>query len=166
MPAAACAIVVHVSPGRARLRVPERLGDREFFATLEEALRAEPSVREVRSNPITGSVLIQHDEPLEPILAYLSRIELLETLPRRAVRSAVHALQMALERGNARLLHHSRGALSFETLSFFGMLAAGVYQLRRGKFLPAGMTLFTYALESLEREARRDTESTTGEPPS
>ncbi len=61
--------IEHRIPGRIRLRVRARRGDPAFFVRLEAALAAVPGVRNVRANPQTGSVLIEHGGDEKAVLA-------------------------------------------------------------------------------------------------
>jgi hypothetical protein len=152
------ATVVHAMPGRARVRVLAKMGDEAFFSELGRAVGAHPDVREVRCNVGTASVLIVHQGPLEPILKRLVVQGYVRLAPQGPKHSALHRLEFALERGNERLVAQTQGAVSFETLTFLAMFAAGLWQLKRGKFLPAGMTLFSYAYEALLRDSFRELE--------
>jgi hypothetical protein len=69
-PQAAEASVAHDSPGRLRLKVPERRGDLAFFARLGAALAEAPGVRAVETNARTGSLLILHDGAHRPPLEW------------------------------------------------------------------------------------------------
>jgi hypothetical protein len=103
-------------------------------------------------------VLIGHQGALEPILERLSAQGHVRFSPQGPKQSALHRLEFALERGNERLIAQTQGALSFETLTFLAMFAAGLWQLKRRKFFPAGMTLFSYAYEALQRDSFREVE--------
>lgn len=93
---------LHSTPGRMRIRVPERRGDEEFARAVEHALGAVDGITRVTANPVTGSFLIQFDLRRiddRQILAELGRMGLQGDLvsspatPERAVHShAVLAL--------------------------------------------------------------------------
>jgi hypothetical protein len=147
--------VVHVTPGRVRLRVRDRAGGLELFERLGRATGSHATVREVRVNVQTGSLLVWHTGALEPLLAHLGEIATVQVVQTHSSGSTMQRLRVALDATDARLTRATQGGLSFEALTFYGALLSGAYQLVRGKFLPAGMTLFSYAIDALEREARR-----------
>ena len=55
------AYVVHRTANRLRLRVPARKLDHSYFQGLKARLAGFPGVRSVEANPLTGSVLVEHD---------------------------------------------------------------------------------------------------------
>ncbi len=62
------ALVAHESPGRLRLKVPERRGDAAFFAEVGGRLAEAPGVREVETNARTASLLIRHASSRQALL--------------------------------------------------------------------------------------------------
>jgi copper chaperone CopZ len=52
---------LHSTPGRMRIRVPDRRGDERFSHQIERELIRTPGITRVQSNPLTGSVLILFD---------------------------------------------------------------------------------------------------------
>jgi copper chaperone CopZ len=52
---------LHSTPGRMRIRVPDRRGDERFCREMEQKLTRNPGITQVRANPLTGSVLILFD---------------------------------------------------------------------------------------------------------
>jgi Ca2+-transporting ATPase len=52
---------LHSTPGRMRIRVPDRRGDEGFSQLMEQELGRNPGVTQVYANPLTGSVLILFD---------------------------------------------------------------------------------------------------------
>jgi hypothetical protein len=59
--------IVHAMPGRVRLRLAARRGDRVFFASIATGLSAIPGVSRVEVRPLTGSIMLQHVCPLARI---------------------------------------------------------------------------------------------------
>jgi hypothetical protein len=58
------AAVIHTGEGRTRLRISCRRGDSDYFAFVASGLSAMRGVRSVKVTPLTGSVLISHDQQL------------------------------------------------------------------------------------------------------
>ncbi len=61
---------MHLTPGRLRLRMPERRGDERFAQQVEAAL-----ARQARANPLTGSVLVLFDPRQLDALQILAELE-------------------------------------------------------------------------------------------
>lgn len=139
------AIRAHVSPGRLRIRIRERGGDTAFFRKVEEALSSLPEVREVETNPRTGSVLVSHSTEPEAIEAFGRERALFEvsTAPRLRV-----APRRRLETGVKSLVQNEaqRGWVRLETVGVVALLGAAIYQVRRGILLPPAQALLEQAL--------------------
>jgi hypothetical protein len=75
--------IVHAIPGRARLRISGRRGDSVFFAAVATGLSTISGVRKVDIRPLTGSILIEHTQPLTQLgtAAQEARLFLLENAP-------------------------------------------------------------------------------------
>jgi hypothetical protein len=70
---------LHSTPGRMRIRIPDRRGDDGFSVQIERDLVQHPGVQQVQANPLTGSVLILFDPRCiddRQILSELERIGL------------------------------------------------------------------------------------------
>ena len=61
------ATVIHAGDGRSRLRIASRRDDVVFFASVAAGLSAVRGVRDVKTTPLTGSILIFHDASLSSI---------------------------------------------------------------------------------------------------
>lgn len=126
--------LVHAVPGRVRLRVPGRRGDRAFLERLGESLRP---LGRVRVNPLTGSVLVEG----RPSLSWREVADLggkaglvdLRPAPAAAPEPEGIGLQAA-------------GALALVVLA--------IVQIARGQVLGPASNLLWYALE-LIREPQR-----------
>ena len=69
--------VVHKLKGRIRLRIPTLKGDENGFNELREQLNKINSIRSVETNYITGTILINHTEEIQPTLIVGILIKLL-----------------------------------------------------------------------------------------
>jgi hypothetical protein len=138
--------VVHSIPGRARLRTLGIKGDRAALSELQSALEGAPGVRNVQVNPTTGSFVVEHEGSIEAVLrATEARGALL--IEEEVGESYLVTLHRALAESDRRIQERSKGRLNLETLSFFGFVAGGVYQVFNHHALPAGVTLLRYAVE-------------------
>src|SRR3974390_307440 len=61
------ATVIHSGDGRSRLRIVSRRDDVVFFASVAGGLSTIRGVRDVKTTPLTGSILIFHDAPLSSL---------------------------------------------------------------------------------------------------
>lgn len=138
--------IVHSIPGRARLRATDIKGDAAALDALRTAIEAAPAVHNVSVNVLTGSLVVEHDGNIEEIAAELERRGSLriETEVREHYLAHIHR---ALADSDIRLKRASNGRVDIETITFFGFLAGGVYQVFNNHGLPAGVTLLRYAVE-------------------
>jgi hypothetical protein len=138
--------VVHKIPGRARLRTVEIKGDADALSALQTALEDLAGVQNVRVNVLTGSILVEHEGNID---------ELLHTAEERGYlrvdaaqpESYLAQVHRAIVLSDERIKAASGGRLDLETVSFVGFIASGIYQCLNNHGLPAGVTLFRYAVE-------------------
>jgi hypothetical protein len=97
-------------------------------------------------NALTGSILVEHDASLDELIQQLEHRDVLE-LDNSEPEHYLATLHRALAESNRRLEFASKGKLDLETISFFGFVGAGIYQCFNNHGLPAGVTLFRYAVE-------------------
>jgi len=149
--------IVHASPGRVRLKASPVKGNPALARQAQDKLGAVPGVREVRANPLTGSVLLLLDkvkmresEALAPLAAALGglfpEIEALEieagiiTGAGAAAPSPegtpVEGLADSVGALNARIAGLT-GGIDLRLLLPLGLLYLGVRQLLTAKKTPA-----------------------------
>lgn len=135
-------------PGRARLRVGERRGETALFATLTQTIGGWSDVVRVTTNPRTGSVLIEHEGPLDPILARLAETGLLR-IDKAGRRPAAGAAVRDLRLGFAWLDLEMRRLTGREVDLSAGIILAltllALFQGLRGQILPPAITIAWYA---------------------
>lgn len=134
--------VAHHIEGRTRLRFPGERRNAVFFQSLEEKLGREPSVERLETNPTTGSVVIHHATPLSHLEWLGRQLELFEVewLPTEPL--VRHRWLGRVKEFDARLRRLSRGRQDLDTLGAFVCFGLGLFQVWRGKALPAATTLF------------------------
>ncbi len=149
--------LVHSVTGRARLRVDGRSADSAFFDNLATALLAHPAVREVRSSALTGSVLILHAGEIDEIVNDAQARGLFELATAAPpARAPMQRMRASIDTLDAQIAEGTADVLSLGKLAFAGLVAAGVWQARRGYLFPASMTVFNYALKVMEWTADRE----------
>jgi hypothetical protein len=116
--------VEHHLPERVRLRVPSQRGDTAFFAATAEQLLNAPSIRSVRANPTTGSIILEHAGEWDTIAAFARERGLFEIARGRA-RS---------ERSHARARRRKRPVHPMSVVTAT-LTALGVYQVMHRRLL-------------------------------
>jgi len=120
------AFVEHELPGRLRLRIPSRRGDRPFFEATGKRVAELPGVRSVRANPLTGGLLIEHGSSRDAIAASARDHGLFDL-------SAFGAVPVRREAATPRA--PSTALPAPLSLAAVGLAGAGLYQLARGRVL-------------------------------
>jgi len=168
--------IEHQLPGRVRLRVPSRRGQVPFFEKVVRELSKQPAIREINATPLTGSITLQHLEPLQPIVAAAADQKLFEIRRSQAQSNAnpskrgsasregpgladgiatglsglslFQAMQGNVLGSAAESLWHAFGAQRILGRSDLAAVfaALGIYQLLRGQFFGPASSLFFYAL--------------------
>jgi len=140
--------VVHRSATRTRLRTRGMRGNAEYFSQVRSALEELDGVRDVQVNPLTESILIEHDVPIDPLLREAEQRGYLR-LDVEPVHEESYLARVgrALSEGDRRMKQATSGRVDLDTLAFVGMLAGGIFQVARGNGLPAGVTMLRYAVE-------------------
>jgi hypothetical protein len=124
--------VVHASEGRTRLRVASRREDAAYFASIAAGLTAIRGVSDVKATPLTGSIVIFHDQPLSVIGAEAERRGLFSVADGSAATSAtVPALEAYV---NPR------------TAAVVGLGLIALWQIYREKYFPSALSVAIHAL--------------------
>ena len=139
---------VHVSPGRLRIRVPERRGDAAFFGRAREILAVCPGVEQITVNAATGSILLRHCADLPDIAALAAEHGIFSLAEAgRKKRRFYPAVVGAYRTADERISRLSGGEIDLPGAATLTLAAAGIYQISKGRFgAPAWYTAFWYAL--------------------
>ena len=144
------ALIEHRLPGRLRLKVPERKGDREWMAAAAEALTGLEAVTGVRVNALTAGILIEHrsDSP-GPLLERIREKGLFEVTAAGEDTAGAPGAQGAEADGMLSEIHvrphHLAGA---------AFLALALRQALNGNILGPAINLAYHAFELLSRDSR------------
>jgi hypothetical protein len=138
----------HASPGRLRIRIPQKRGDGAFFQRAEEKLAARFGSAAVAANPVTASLLVA-DVRVSPeeVAAFareagLCALDLTPGPRREGVQNIISPLRTA----DARLRQISGGTLDVPSGVFVALVVYGVVEILRGNFqAPPWYTAFWYA---------------------
>jgi hypothetical protein len=149
--------VVHRTATRTRLRVRGMKGNVQYFDQLHSALAQMAGVRTVHVNPLTESVLLEHEVPSDPLLREAEQRGFVQLdLEPEEVEPYLVRVGRALQASDRKMEQASAGRVNLDTLAFVGMLAGGIFQVARGNGLPAGVTMLRYAVEFVTAAAHRE----------
>jgi hypothetical protein len=127
--------VVHSLKGRLRLRFPTEKRNQDFFQNLLESLSNIESIRNIKANPLTGSVLIQYDGELEEIVQRLEERFEIKRIGRSGKGETLRdTIITATCRLDEKIKKFSSYQLDLRTLLFFLFLLPGLNEIRKGKW--------------------------------
>ncbi|NBB69088.1 MAG: hypothetical protein GVY33_02005 [Alphaproteobacteria bacterium] len=142
------AFVVHRLPGRLRLRIEGKRGDRAWFDDAATTLAMLAGVEEVAASARTSSIKLRHSRPAEDVLAAA------------AGRGLFTLVDADGGEGSAaeRLRAAAGGFTASEGLAAV-LTVAALRQVLRGQILPPAVTLLAYAATVLATRDRQSTSS-------
>lgn len=142
--------LAHLTPGRARLVVPSLVGRPDEGRRLGDAAAALPGVSKAEARAATGSLVIFHDGPWEPIAEGLGATAGLaidaEPLDEGRPLNALDAASAFIDALDGRARRAFSGRTDLSELTFLVLVAAGALQLARGQVVGPATTLFSQAL--------------------
>ncbi len=146
--------LVHRLPGRVRLKIDGRRGERDWFDAVAVELALVESIRAVDANPLTGSLLIRHDGPLERLLGELAARGLICVAnPQPCEIPLALRLSERAERVDAGLRRATAGELDLKGAALLALLLLAGVQALRGQLAGPAVSLLWYA-SSLARGGR------------
>ncbi len=140
----------HTIPGRVRFYIPSLKNNTEAGRNLEQQLiKAEP-VKQIRINPVAGTLLIIFNPNQIEITTLTGVIVKLLGLEKELEKKQPSLLGKEIfeivKSANTSLYERSDGLLDLNSLITFSFLSLGVYSLLRSpKVLPAGLSLLYWA---------------------
>lgn len=137
----------HRLPGRLRIALTAPPEDPQERSRLVAALASGGDVTAAELRPLTGSLVIAHDGPAEPILQRWSEAGLLTVLPaeERAPEGPVEEMLGRLRTADAAVTRLSGGRIDLVGAAFLGLVGVGLLQLARGHFAGSATSLFSQA---------------------
>ncbi|MCA1367163.1 hypothetical protein I6F15_07095 [Bradyrhizobium sp. BRP14] len=113
--------VEHFMSGRLRVKVPHRRGDVSYFRSAVEKLSEHPEIAGLRANPMTGSILIQHETDLPSIREIAAKSEIfdLQEAPPPRPRHASPPAKAQAADGTAVLAGGSATTIGLTSLAFY-----------------------------------------------
>lgn len=128
----------HSTPGRLRLKFPEKIGDRQWFADIGKTLIDEGGFTDVVANPSTGSILLRGEKAEPSTIASLGGELKLFDFNYKPDEKAPISKKAAepISSFNRKLEEFTNGELNLPTVIFTALLLNGFYQVLRGRVGP------------------------------
>ena len=153
--------LIHKTDHRLRLNVPSLKNKPTTCDELTPKLQGIPAINGARINPLTGSVLVTFDGPIEEVLLDLVEEAELSTYEKRA--DAPKTLEVALRESLDAVLRSAdfkiksvtSGHLSLGSLLVLSLLGLGIRQSLKGVFLPSGLALFLKCYTLMQEDNRK-----------
>jgi hypothetical protein len=136
--------IAHRTVGRVRLQVLEHRGDREFFDHLSQQIANSGLVQKVRANPITGSIVLEFDDPTEDLLAKLAAVVPIEF----AAEGVANPTRLPAAVANSRFKLVSGRDINPMLMAGTFFSAVSVLQTLRGKVLVPALSASWYAINA------------------
>jgi hypothetical protein len=161
--------IVHQVPGRTRLRIAEKRGDRAYFSGTKRALEACPSVRHVSGSSLTGSLLLIHEGALDAV-AHFARAQGIFDVGAPPLPETFATIAEGARSMEKRIRSRTNEQWGTAGVTFYALLGAGLWQAIQGRVLPPTVTLLFQALnvykQAVEAEqAERSRLARNGAPP-
>jgi hypothetical protein len=140
------ALIVHSSPGRLRIRIPQCRGHLAYFAGVRKAALKAP-FEIIRANAATGSILFTGPQATaEGADAFGRDNELYAITPAAPVPSLTKRIVDPLVCCNRGIEKLSSGQLDLPGALFILLVFVAIYEIARGRFrIPPWYTAFWYA---------------------
>jgi Heavy metal associated domain 2 len=149
MPDLPSARIVHFTPQRLRLKVPEKRRDAAFFDFVRNRLAAWDSVERVETNPLTASILVHFSASEQLLLEAVGKNDFLDidfdAIARPTEPVVTSGAIRSFVAGDNALRSWTANAIDVRTVVFLLLFVGGVYQLLRGRMSTPAPTLLWYA---------------------
>ncbi len=171
------AYIAHRLPGRVRIKIPAMSGNDSYFISLAQALHQHAAVRHFKANPLSASVVIEHEST--DVDSLLGQVDLFTISPGKkppsnVIRLAAKALvpgkrtglkataagftamavyQVAKGRYASSAVENYWNAYgAYRTLrqpwTALGLAAVGTYQLVEGRLLSSALSMLFFSLSA------------------
>jgi hypothetical protein len=144
--------ISHATVNRVRLKIPSKKHDDLYFGSLLDVLRTNEKIVSIEANPLTGSILIEHQWDLGGLTDFAAQKGLFSVIePGEKVLTGETAMHKSLSQGYASLDRTVRkatgGATDIGDIAFMALVVSGIYEISKGNFIaPAWYTAFWYGL--------------------
>jgi len=148
----------HLTPDRARIRVPSLRREREALEKLANAMIDLPGVYSVEANPLTAGILIRYQGDFGAVSKGAIEAGLLVLEVAEAGPDVMTGLRARMRDMEAMLRYNSAGSIDVNTLAFLFFSAVAIVQLARGRIAMPAFSAFWYALNSLRSASFEESE--------
>lgn len=155
--------VSHLLAGRVRLKIPARRRDAAFFVDCARRLERLDGVKQVRTSPLTASLLIVHTTQLDAIAKWAAQQQLFSLRDDAHEASSQHGLVADRHRARPMAFDAGERAVRRARILSRSLAGLGALQTARGQFFAPALTLFWYAYDV--RRGPRSPESDPVPPP-
>lgn len=141
--------VVHMTPRRLRIKVPEKRRDSSFFSAARQRLSQRPSVRGIEVNPATGSILIHSSDPRAFLGALGSDGPFTIVEQQREAEGDLPLIEQAREQiasWDKQIQEWTGSRHDTRSYIFFALMLAAAYQIIRGDIFGPAASLLWYAV--------------------
>jgi hypothetical protein len=141
--------LVHVAPGRARLRLVPRLAP-DASGALADRLAATAGLRRVVVRPNTGSVIIESELGADALAALIRGLDFLKVVPLEKPVPVGQVVRFGEFMLDQRIRSGSDGALDLRSTLALLFLGAALVQMMRGRIAGPATTLALAAFYLIE----------------
>jgi hypothetical protein len=141
------ATLEHATPRRLRMKVAELRGDAPYFRSVIDKLSGQPGIAALRANPLTGSILIEHDTDVSSIRRIAAERDLFE-LDEEPARRLLPGSSMSGGRGRQ---SSNGGAAEFDgrKAAVTGLTGLAAYRAMSGHLVAPATDDFWHAFHAL-----------------
>jgi hypothetical protein len=143
----------HRSPQRVRLKISSQKGNANYFDEIREKLADLQQFKELKVNPLTGSVLLVHENiDVAAIASYAKANRLFSLNSHRTNPSPLaHRAVSPIQNLNHLIRQYTGGFADLTSVLFVVLTGLGIYDIARGRpKLPPWYTAFWYAIGIIE----------------
>lgn len=147
--------IIHQTRDRTRFRVAGKRRDDQFFSDIQEQLDKLPGIEEVKTNPLSSSVLLLHpDSEPQDTLNRIEKLGVFDSIETAFEPKTADLNPATITKGFSRFEDSFSAITEKEHTPFFILLIGlAAMQAARGQILGPAIPLLGYALE-LARSAQ------------
>lgn len=151
------AFITHKTKYRARIKIPSKKGDRNYFNNLEQKLSECNGLTNIKVNPVSGSVLVYHSTNIVDILKFALKTQIFNPVDTKQKPFNLHSsISKVFGNLNKHFQGLTGGSIDIADAAFLSLLGLGIYQISRGNLsAPAWYTAFWYALGIFSSQAKK-----------
>ena len=154
------ATLEHLTPDRARLRLPSLRREREALEELAHAMVDLPGVYSVEANPLTAGILIRYQGDFDELSKAALKAGLFIMEAPEPGPDVMHGLRGRMRDMEKLLRRNSAGSIDVNTAAFLFFSLVAMVQLARGRIAMPALSALWYALNSLRSASFEEMKTT------